>query len=114
MYKGAIWIALQLEEKIPKSHCDFHPPDIAGIYQSIKLTRTGHRKTHQLLHIVITTDDAVERDNISGRDLLGQVNKIAMSIVHAPDISMAFSLFPGYGQIGCGCVDISGILYTCA
>jgi hypothetical protein len=102
---------LESENKVHDAdhHADYGM--IARVHRTIESPRFAPRLTHQAIHVGIATDDAVERDEVSGIDLTRNIDEVTEdepdSLAVPPSISF---LSCDRDEIGRD-VDVNGIAH---
>ena len=87
-----------------------HPPGSSWIYGAVQAQRVFCGQANESRHVVIAADHPVERDDIGGRNMVGDVHEVTAHELDESIVSATLGLLPCGRQMGRGRIDMHGAL----
>ena len=106
MHEDAEWASLDPLDEVDRCDPDPHPPEVTGVDGSVQSGRLRSGAAHEALHVVIATDHAVERNDIGRRNLVGDIDEIAVHELHSVAVSSPLGLFACHREMSLRCIDV--------
>src|SRR5215204_6207136 len=112
MDKRAKWGASQPKEKIFRIDDKSGPPSLARIDRAVYEARFLARPRYERSHVVVAADDAVERDDVRGRNAVRNIDEISLNELNARRMASPFSFLPRGAQIGRRRIDVYRAIHS--
>src|SRR5262245_3972150 len=99
--------SLEPHDRIDTLHRGTHPPNVSRIDETDEPACVVTRPCSKRFHVRVAADDTIERDDVSGRNCSGDLDKIALNESHPIRVPPSFRLGSCYGEIIRRGVDMS-------
>src|SRR4051812_41889151 len=93
------------EPEVEESDRKGRQPAIARQHEAVKPACAGRRKTYERIGVRVAANDAVERDDVSGIDLVGPRREVALDDLDAVEQVCLSRHVARYVQVGTRAVD---------
>jgi hypothetical protein len=107
--RGAHRLSAQTQDEIHGEDDEPHHGRVSGVDEAVEALDASCRKLDEPFPVRIDVDDAIERDNVGGRDRLGQLDEVAVAVRDAIAEATAGALLLGRLEVEGRGVDARGV-----
>jgi hypothetical protein len=102
------WVAAEPAHEVAQRRHDFHSRALARKHCSVETSSLARGRGDERLHVGVAADDAVERDDIGGRNRIAERDEISVHERHPVGVSSSLRFLARGAHVRSRGVDVNG------